>query len=114
MKNKFITIVSYILIFFNSNLFSEENKSILKVGLLAPLSGEYKELGDIDEIAAYNKRAAALDAKLIEFDDVIDDINNQEELLDWDTTQFPAKAKVKSLLDPYLKMYVKSIFRNQH
>ena len=46
MKNKFITIVSYILIFFNSNLFSEENKSILKVGLLAPLSGEYKELGE--------------------------------------------------------------------
>ena len=46
MKNKFITIVFYILIFFNSNLFSKENKSILKVGLLAPLSGEYKELGD--------------------------------------------------------------------
>ena len=44
MKNKFFIILTYILIFFNSNLFSSENK-ILKVGLLAPLSGEYKDLG---------------------------------------------------------------------
>tara|TARA_B100001559_G_scaffold18133_1_gene15088 strand:- start:1210 stop:2364 length:1155 start_codon:yes stop_codon:yes gene_type:complete len=46
MKNKFITIIAYILIFFNSNLQGNENNNILKVGLLAPLSGEYKELGD--------------------------------------------------------------------
>ena len=46
MKNKFITIISYILIFFNSNLLSNENINVLKIGLLAPLSGEYKELGD--------------------------------------------------------------------
>ena len=44
MKNKFITIVSYLLIFFNSNLFSNENNNAFKIGLLAPLSGEYKEL----------------------------------------------------------------------
>ena len=46
MKNKFITIIAYILIFFNSSLQGNENNNILKVGLLAPLSGEYKELGD--------------------------------------------------------------------
>ncbi len=46
MKNKFLIIITYILIFFNSNLQSDENNTILKVGLLAPLSGEYKELGD--------------------------------------------------------------------
>ena len=46
MKNKFITIVSYLLIFFNSNLLSNENNNPLKIGLLAPLSGEYKELGN--------------------------------------------------------------------
>ncbi len=45
MKNKFIILISYILIFFNSNLHSDENKNVLKVGLLAPLSGEYKDLG---------------------------------------------------------------------
>ena len=46
MKNKFIIIITYILIFFNSNLLSNENNNILKVGLLAPLSGEYKDLGN--------------------------------------------------------------------
>ena len=46
MKNKFLIIITYILIFFNSNLLCNENKNILKVGLLAPFSGEYKELGD--------------------------------------------------------------------
>jgi len=46
MKNKFIIIITYILIFFNSNLTGNEKNNVLKVGLLAPLSGEYKELGD--------------------------------------------------------------------
>ncbi len=46
MKKKFIAIVSYLLIFFNSNLLSNENNNTLKIGLLAPLSGEYKELGN--------------------------------------------------------------------
>jgi len=46
MKNKFIVIVYYLLIFFNSNLLSNENNNSLKIGLLAPLSGEYKELGN--------------------------------------------------------------------
>ena len=46
MKKRIIIILTYILIFFNSNLFSNENNKILKIGLLAPLSGEYKELGE--------------------------------------------------------------------
>ena len=46
MKKKFISILIYILIFFNSNLLSKENNNILKVGLLAPLSGVYSELGN--------------------------------------------------------------------
>ena len=46
MKKKLLIALSYIIIFFNSNLLSNEEKKILKVGLLAPLSGEYKELGD--------------------------------------------------------------------
>ena len=46
MKKKFVTIVSYLLIFFNSILLSNENNNALKIGLLAPLSGEYKELGN--------------------------------------------------------------------
>ncbi len=46
MKNKFTIIIAYILIFLNSNLLCVEKNSTLKVGLLAPLSGEYKSLGN--------------------------------------------------------------------
>ena len=46
MKKKIILTLIYIIFFFNSNLLSEENNKILKVGLLAPLSGAYSELGN--------------------------------------------------------------------
>ena len=45
MKKVYFILV-YTIIFFNSNLFSNEKNKILKVGLLAPLSGEYKDLGN--------------------------------------------------------------------
>ena len=43
---KILILLAYTIIFFNSNLFSNEKNKILKVGLLAPLSGEYKDLGN--------------------------------------------------------------------
>ena len=45
MKNKIIINFFLILLFFNSSLFSSENNKTLKVGLLAPLSGPYSEIG---------------------------------------------------------------------
>ena len=46
MKSKFFLTIIYILFIFNSNLLSDDNKKILKVGLLAPLSGSYSEIGN--------------------------------------------------------------------
>ena len=46
MKKKFVIFLSYIILFFNSNLLSNEVSKYLKIGLLAPLSGEYSELGN--------------------------------------------------------------------
>ena len=46
MKNKFTLALIYIIFFFNSNLLSEGNNKVLKIGLLAPLSGSYSELGN--------------------------------------------------------------------
>ena len=44
---RFLTIfLSYILILFNSNLNGEENNNELKIGLLAPFSGDYRNLGE--------------------------------------------------------------------
>ena len=45
MKKKIVILLSYIILFFNSNLLSSEENKKLKIGLLAPLTGEYEELG---------------------------------------------------------------------
>jgi len=46
MIKLFIAFLSHILVFFNTNLASEETENKLKIGLLAPFSGEYKYLGN--------------------------------------------------------------------
>ena len=46
MIKKIIIPLTYILLFFNTNLLSNENNKELKIGLLAPFSGEYKNLGE--------------------------------------------------------------------
>ena len=45
MKKIVVIFLSYIILFFNSNLLSDENNKKLKIGLLAPLTGEYADLG---------------------------------------------------------------------
>ncbi len=46
MNKKSIIILSYIFLFFNINLFAGETDKQLKIGLLAPFSGEFKNLGN--------------------------------------------------------------------
>jgi ABC-type branched-subunit amino acid transport system substrate-binding protein len=46
MIKNIITFLSYIFLLFNSNLVADENDRKLRVGLLAPFSGEYKNLGE--------------------------------------------------------------------
>ena len=47
MKKVFKIILSYLLISFNTYVFSIENKddNLLKIGVLAPFSGEFKDIG---------------------------------------------------------------------
>ena len=50
MIKKIIIILSYLIIFFNSNLHSNEDNNNLKIGLLAPLTGEYADLRKISSL----------------------------------------------------------------
>ena len=45
MKKKII-LISFLLLFFNSNLSANENNKSIRIGLLAPLTGMYSELGN--------------------------------------------------------------------
>ena len=48
MKKKIFLILTYLLISFNTYVFSAEDKNgnLLKIGVLAPFSGELKDLGE--------------------------------------------------------------------
>ena len=46
MKSKIYLSIFYIIFIFNSNLLADENNKTLKIGLLAPLSGPYSQIGD--------------------------------------------------------------------
>ena len=46
MNKKILTFLTYLILFVNSNLLCAEENKTLKIGLLAPLSGEYEELGN--------------------------------------------------------------------
>ena len=45
MSRKFFSLLFILLILFNSSLSSDENNKTLRIGLLAPLTGSYSELG---------------------------------------------------------------------
>ena len=46
MKNKILLILSYLILFASFNIGKAEEAKILKVGLIAPLTGEFSELGN--------------------------------------------------------------------
>ena len=46
MKKKIVSIIFFLLLFLNTNLSSDENNKTIKVGLLAPLTGSYSQLGN--------------------------------------------------------------------
>ena len=46
MKKIVSIILTYLTIVFNTNLLCEEENKILKIGLIAPLTGELAELGN--------------------------------------------------------------------
>jgi hypothetical protein len=46
MTKNIVTFLSYIFLLFNINLVADENDEKLRIGLLAPFSGEYKNLGE--------------------------------------------------------------------
>tara|TARA_A100001015_G_scaffold48180_1_gene53244 strand:+ start:7 stop:1161 length:1155 start_codon:yes stop_codon:yes gene_type:complete len=94
MKSKFFLSIFYILIVFNVNLLSEENNKTLKVGLLAPLSGPYSEIG--------NSLLYSLQLSLEEIDD------NNVIIVPKDTG-FNDEEKFKSAINEFRSLGIKII-----
>jgi len=53
----------------------------------------------------YKKKADALRVRLEEAAEKIEGFNLEEDAFDWDRSQYPMKAKLVKVLDPYLNLY---------
>lgn len=66
---------------------------------------EFQYFGELDEIQKYLKRAQLLDAKLQAASDKADKFNKEEEMFEWETTNYPLRKQVSDKLAPYLRLY---------
>ena len=94
MKSKIYLFIFYILFVFNSNLLSSEKNETLKVGLLAPLSGPYSEIGNS---LLYSLQLA------------LEEINDKNVLVVPRDTGFNDKEKLDSAIDDLRSSGVKVI-----
>ena len=92
MKIKFLLSIIYILFIFNSNLLSSENENRLKVGLLAPLSGPYSEIG---KSLLYSLQLA------------LDEINDENVIIIPRDTGFNNEEKLNTAIDEMRSLGVK-------
>ena len=92
MKIKFLLSIIYILFIFNSNLLSSENENRLKVGLLAPLSGPYSEIGNS---LLYSLQLA------------LDEINDENVIIIPRDTGFNNEEKLSTAIDEMRSLGVK-------
>lgn len=61
--------------------------------------------GDIEEAYRYQRKAQALDNKLIAAMEKIDRFNEEEIAFGWDTTQYPLRKRVADRLQPFKKLF---------
>ena len=94
MKCKFFISIFYILFIFNSNLLSDEDNKTLKVGLLAPLSGPYSEIG---KSLLYSLQLA------------LEEINDKNVLIVPKDSGFNDKDKINSAIKEFKSSGVKII-----
>ena len=94
MKSKFYLFLFYILFVFNSNLLSDENNKTLRVGLLAPLTGPYSEIGNS---LMYSLQLA------------LEEINDENVIIIPRDTGFNNKEKINSAINEMRSLGVKVI-----
>jgi hypothetical protein len=93
-KRKIYLSLFYIIFIFNSNLLANENNKTLKVGLLAPLSGPYSQIGD----SLLNSLQLALD-----------EINDKNVIVVPRDSGFQDKEKLISAVNEMRSLGVKTI-----
>jgi dynein heavy chain len=55
---------------------------------------EFQHFGNLEDLSKYLKRAQALDAKLQAASDKADKFNKEEEMFEWEVTNYPLRKQV--------------------
>ena len=55
---------------------------------------EFQYFGDLEDLSKYLKRTQTLDSKLQAASDKADKFNNEEEMFEWETTNYPMRKQV--------------------
>lgn len=66
---------------------------------------EFQDLGDIEEIFRYQRKAQGLENKLVSGMEKIDKFNEEENAYGWPLTQYPMRKEIADRLAPYKKLY---------
>ena len=66
---------------------------------------EFESFGDLEEVSRYQKKAQGLSKKLEAAQEKIEAFNNEEDLFEWDRTQYPQRGKLVNKFEPYVKLY---------
>ena len=66
---------------------------------------EFESYGDLEEVSRYQKKAQNLSKKLEAAQEKIEAFNNEEDLFEWDRTQYPQRSKLVHKFEPYVKLY---------
>lgn len=66
---------------------------------------KFQDYGIMSELPEYVKKIKKLELKLAEIQEIISKINQEEELLEWEKSQFIVYQKIISTLDPFKKLW---------
>ncbi|XP_035712381.1 dynein heavy chain 7, axonemal-like [Folsomia candida] len=66
---------------------------------------EFQHFGNLEELPKYLKRAQVLDGKLQAASDKADKLNKEEEMFEFEVTNYPLRKQISDKLAPYLRLY---------
>ena len=105
---KKIIIITYILLSFNFNSFADENQKSLKVGLLAPFSGEYKDMGQ-SIMLSLQLALKEIDEKKVVIYPKDSGLDNKDKLLK--SIEELIKEDIKVVIGPLTQKHINEVYK---